>query len=252
MFFYLCALINLVAAISYFTKGSNLGWAAIPVQFLRSDPKVGGLTRQIFYVRYIDWFITTPLLLLALFLTCALPWPTISYIIAMSEIMVVTGLVGALVSSRYKWGFFAFGCAAFLFVAYAVVFKGRAYAKSLGTDIHKVYLTCAAYQMALWFLYPIAWGLSEGGNVIASDSEQIFYGVLDLLTKPVFSFLLLWGHRNIDIDRLGLRVRSSEDSPLGNRAQATQEDKGHQDGVTNGSGATGVNDGASNPQAGVV
>jgi bacteriorhodopsin len=253
IFFYLCAMINFVAAISYFTKGSNLGWAAIPVQFLRSDSKVGGITRQIFYVRYIDGFITTPLLLLTLFLTCALPWPTIFYTIAWNEIMIVMGLVGALVPTRYKWGFFVFGCAAFFFVAYTVIFEGRAYARSLGNDIHRVYLMCAAYQMALWVLYPIAWGLSEGGNVIASDSEAIFYGVLDLLTKPVFTFLLLWGHRNIDIGRLGLYVRSSEDSPLGNHPHGTHEEKGQHNGVTNGSGApTGVNDGTSNPHASVV
>lgn len=242
----------MIAAISYFTKGSNLGWAAIPVQFLRSDPEVGGLTRQIFYVQYIDWFITIPLLLLAVLLTCALPWPTILYTLAMTEITVVAGLVGALVPTRYKWGFFTFGYAAFIFVAYLVFFEGRAYAKSLGTDIKKVYLMCAAYQMALWFLYPIAWGLSEGGNVIASDSEQIFYGILDLLTKPVFSFLLLWSLRNIDVDRLGLRARSAEDSPFGNRPIAIQEEKSHHNGVTNGGGAPVVNNGAPNPNAGTV
>lgn len=55
----------------------------------------------------------------------------------------------------------------------------------------------------LWFLYPIAWGICEGGNVIAPDSEAVFYGILDLLAKPVFGALLLWGHRGIDPGRLG-------------------------------------------------
>jgi bacteriorhodopsin len=39
---------------------SNLGYAAIEVEFQRSNPKVSGMYREIFYVRYIDWFITTP------------------------------------------------------------------------------------------------------------------------------------------------------------------------------------------------
>ena len=38
-----------------------------------------------------------------LLLTAGLPWPTILYTILMDEIMVVTGLVGALVASSYKW-----------------------------------------------------------------------------------------------------------------------------------------------------
>jgi bacteriorhodopsin len=119
LFHYITAAITLIAAIAYFCMGSNLGWTAIQVEFERSDAKVAGNMRQIFYVRYIDWFLTTPLLLLDLLLTCGMPTPTIFYIILMDEIMVVTGLVGALVKSSYKWGFFTFGSVAFLFVAYS-------------------------------------------------------------------------------------------------------------------------------------
>jgi hypothetical protein len=44
-------------------------------------------------------------------------------------------------------------------------------------------------------------------NIIAPDSEAVFYGVLDFLAKPVFGALLLWGHRNIDPARLGLAIK---------------------------------------------
>lgn len=47
-------------------------------------------------------FITTPLLLLDLLLTAALPWPTILFTLLVNEVMIVTGLVGALVQSSYK------------------------------------------------------------------------------------------------------------------------------------------------------
>jgi Bacteriorhodopsin-like protein len=65
-FHYITASITLVAAIAYFTMASNLGYAAIPVEFQRSDPKVSGVFREIFYVRYIDWVITTPVSLVML------------------------------------------------------------------------------------------------------------------------------------------------------------------------------------------
>ena len=58
LFHYITAGITLVAAIAYFTMGSNLGQTPILVEFVRNNPKVGGLaggTREIFYVRYIDW-----------------------------------------------------------------------------------------------------------------------------------------------------------------------------------------------------
>jgi bacteriorhodopsin len=109
LFHYITSAVVFVAAIAYFSMGSNLGFTPIQVEYPRSDPKVHGQYREIFYVRYIDWFITTPLLLLDLMLTAGMPWPTILFIILVDEIMIITGLVGALVVSVYKWGYFAFG-----------------------------------------------------------------------------------------------------------------------------------------------
>lgn len=225
IFHYITAAITLVASIAYFSMGSNLGWTAIQVEFERTRANVGGNMRQIFYVRYIDWFVTTPLLLLDLLLTCGLPTPTIVYTILINEVMVITGLVGALVQSTYKWGYYTFGCVAFLFVAWTVVFEGRAHARALGADINKVYTICGVWTIFLWFLYPIAWGLCEGGNYITSDSEAIFYGILDLLAKPVFGALLIWGHRNIDLARLGLHIRDPSETgmPGGEKRAANQQ-----------------------------
>jgi bacteriorhodopsin len=214
VFHYITASITLVASIAYFTMASNLGYAAISVEFMRSNPKVAGQFREIFYVRYIDWFVTTPLLLLDILLTAGLPWPTILYTLLMDEIMVVTGLVGALVASSYKWGYFVFAMVALFFIAFNVCWVGRSHANALGREIGRTYLLVAVWTIFLWFLYPIAWGLCEGGNIISPDSEAVFYGILDILAKPVFGALLLWGHRNIDPRALGLSFRDYDEPIL--------------------------------------
>lgn len=104
IFFYITAGVNLIATIAYFTMGSNLGWTPIDVEFRRSQSNVAGVNREIFYARYIDWVITTPLLLMDLLLTAGLPWPTIIWTLLVDEVMIITGLMGALVKTRYKWG----------------------------------------------------------------------------------------------------------------------------------------------------
>lgn len=154
LFHYIAAAVALVAAIAYFSMGSNIGWTAIQVEFRRRSPKVAGMMRQIFYVRYIDWFVTTPLLLLKLLLTCSMPTPTIVYTMLINEVMIVCGLVGALVKTSYKWGYFVFGCFAFFFIAYTVAFQGRSYACALGQDIGKIYTMAAIPMVAVWMLYP--------------------------------------------------------------------------------------------------
>lgn len=96
---------------------------------------------------------------------------------------------------------------------YELVFVARLHARSLGDDVSRVYLMCGALTTFLWILYPIAWGVCEGGNVISPDSEAIFYGILDLLAKPVFGAMLIFGHKNIEPSRLGLRIRDYDEDP---------------------------------------
>jgi len=79
-------------------------------------------------------------------------------------------------------------------------------------------------------LYPIAWGLCEGGNVIAPDSEAVFYGILDFLAKPCFGALLIWGHRNIDPADLGMNIQAA--------GHHGQEKRQYQDGFAGSNGGS--------------
>lgn len=206
LFHYITAGITAVACIAYWSMGSDLGQVPIAVEFVRKSSKAVSAagTREIFYVRYIDWFVTTPLLLTDLLLTAGVPWPTIMITILADEIMVVTGLVGALTSTSYKWGYWVFGMFALFFIAYELFIDARKHANALGGSISSTFRNCGLLTLFLWFLYPIAWGLSEGGNVIHPDSEAIFYGILDIFAKPGFGILLLLGHNKIDPAQLGL------------------------------------------------
>ena len=278
IFHYISAGLLMVASVAYFSMASNLGFTPIAVEFVRSNPVVAGRYREIFYVRYIDWFITTPLLLMDLLLTAGMPWPTVLWVILVDEVMIVTGLVGALVRTSYKWGYFAFGCAALAYITYMLAWEARRHANHLGSDIGRVFLMCGSLTAFIWLvsdrlisirismltstkLYPIAWGVCEGGNVIAPDSEAIFYGILDLLAKPVFSALLIFGHRNIDPSRLGLRLRDYAEDPSVSGGVGGHEKRNHQGGlnghhndVTNGhtNGTNGVSNGTNGTPATTV
>lgn len=68
------------------------------------DILIGWFSIEIEVAEYADSprAITTPLLLMDLLLTASMPWPTVLYTILLNEVMVVTGLIGALVQSSYK------------------------------------------------------------------------------------------------------------------------------------------------------
>ncbi|KAI0452798.1 bacteriorhodopsin [Xylaria acuta] len=212
IFHYITAGITAVACVAYFAMGSNLGQLPIFVQFVRPGSRWVGAagTREVFYARYIDWAITTPLLLLELLLTAGVPTPTILITLLADELMIVCGLIGALTQTRYKWGFWTFGMAALFFIAYELLFDARRHANVLGGDPKKTFWMCGIWLLLLWFLYPISWGLSEGGNVIHPDSEAIFYGILDVLSKIGFAGLLLWGHRKTSPRNIGRNIREPD------------------------------------------
>jgi len=217
IFHQLAIIILSTAAVAYFSMASNLGYAAITTEFGHNSYPAG-VTRSIWYVRYIDWTITTPALLLELVLASGLPLGDIITLMFFDILMIVTGLVGALVASSYKWGFYAFGCAALIYIWFILIGPARSTSRALGPDFGRAYTMSAGILSFLWLLYPIAWGLADGGNVIGSDGEMIFYGVLDILAKPVFCFIHLFALSRVDLTALQLssgKFSTSAGGPVG-------------------------------------
>lgn len=88
-----------------------------------------------------------------------------------------------------------------------LVWEARKHASRYGRDVSRCFTMCGSLTTFLWILYPIAWGLCEGGNIISPDSEAIFYGILDFIAKPCFGALLIFGHRNIDPASIGMAIK---------------------------------------------
>ncbi|KAL8279068.1 hypothetical protein RQP46_008526 [Phenoliferia psychrophenolica] len=210
-FFHLGAVLCFTASIAYYCMASDLGAAAIRVEYIRAgqlggDAVARGIahpTRSVWYARYIDWVVTTPLLLLELLLTTGLPLSEVFVTIFFDEAMIITGLLGALVSSQYKWGLFTFGMFAEVYITYVLFGPGLKSAAGLGPDFHRAYFRSTVILSFLWVLYPVCWALADGGNVISPNAEMIFYGVLDVLAKPVFCFYHCYEMSKCDYSKLG-------------------------------------------------
>lgn len=227
LFHQLGAIILTTASIAYFSMASNLGYASIATEFAGGKGFAVGALRQIWYVRYIDWVVTTPALLLELVLASGLPLSDIITLVFFDLVMIITGLVGALVVSSYKWGYYAFGCAALFYIWWVLAFPARSTAGVIGAEYKKSFTSAAALLSFLWLLYPIAWGLADGGNVITPDSEMIFYGILDVLAKPVFLFFHLFSLSKLDLTALQLHSGKFSASAVGGQAYDSEKAPRH-------------------------
>ena len=175
----LYAAVLATSVLAYFSMASNLGATPIPVEF-RGGP--GVVTRQIFFARHVEWIITTPLLVLSLLLLTTF---TLSHIFTACFAMVLAttaALLASLTPSKYKFGYFVLGIAALVYVLVTFV-RGIRRAVSGYTAS---YTFGIAWLTGLFLLYPICWGVSEGGNVIGVNAEVCSIGPT-LLSYVLFS-----------------------------------------------------------------
>ncbi|KAI5807296.1 hypothetical protein DFH27DRAFT_479101 [Peziza echinospora] len=200
VYHYLALALLLIPTITYFTMASNLGSTAIRTEFKQDG--IQGRTRQVFWVRYIGWFITWPIIVLSLLLMTGVGWSTIIFTMGLSMLYAVMFLCGALTHSSFKWGYFVIALLALFLLAYQLLVAARPWARRFDTS--KWYIPLAAYTLFFWCLYPISWGLSEGGNVISNDGEHVFYGILDIFSKGLFALALVFLAKQMDFKRLGL------------------------------------------------
>jgi len=154
------------------------------------------LQREVFFARFVDWGLSTPLLLMDLMFLAGMSVLDIILVVVADEIMVLTGLFAALIpASDYKWGFYGFSCLAYIYIVFKLVMVGRRAAVVRGTKVSKVFNGIALFVLIVWTLYPIVWAISEGRHLIDVDTEVGIFAVLDVLAKPVFGAWLLYAHQ---------------------------------------------------------
>jgi len=202
-------IITIIAAISYFAMATGHGVSVHETIVHHQHDHVPDTTevihRQVFWARYVDWSLTTPLLILDLGLLAGMNGAHITMAIIADLIMVLTGLFAAYGSegTPQKWGWYTIGCIAYIFVIWHLALNGGNAATNKGPNLRSFFVLLGGYTLLLWTAYPIVWGFADGARRVSVDGEIIAYAVLDILAKPVFGAVLLITHtklRESDID----------------------------------------------------
>jgi len=182
VFHYVSIAILFITSVSYFAMASDLGSTPVQVEFTHE----GTGTRAIWFVRYVMWILATPLLLLLIFLGGPVTLGETFALVFFDVAFFVSLLLGALTASSFKWGFFVFGLWALFHLWWHKWDTGRV--SSTGAGVGGSYTRGMTWITFLYFLIPLCWGLSEGGNRISPTGEMIFYGIIDIFLFPVFLF----------------------------------------------------------------
>lgn len=215
IFSYIFTIALFAGALAYFAMASDLGSRAIRT----STGDLEYLSYQIFWPKYAFWAVSFAAIVLALGIIAGTSFATIIFAISLAWLWVFSYFLSAHTATNYKWGFFAFGTVAWMALAAITLGNWRKGARYLGVGSH--YTGIAGWVNFLWIMYPIAFGLSDGGNEISPTRGHIFFGILDLLLLPVVSLAFISLQRKWDYNRLGLhftqRGRVARDGAFGDK-----------------------------------
>ena len=197
------AVITLWASMMYIVMATGSGIVQI------TEPS--GTARLFYYARYVDWTVTTPLLLLGL------AWVALGSIgrnsgvvlglVGADVAMILTGVVAGATSGGFKWFWYVISCIFFLIVLGLIWGPLRSAAQSGVSPEASLFFPLAGMLTVLWFAYPVVFLLgTEGAGVFSAGLEVFCYAVLDILAKVGFGFVLLGGIRRIS--ESGRRARA--------------------------------------------
>ena len=187
------AVITLWASMMYIVMATGSGATIIT----ESDG-----ARIFYFARYIDWTITTPLLLLGL-AWVALgsvgrnPQVVMGLIVA-DVAMILTGVLSGAWAGGFKWFWFVVSCIFFIAVLALIWGPLQTAAQSGVSPEASLFYPLAVALTVLWFAYPIVFLIgTEGIGAISIGFEVFLYAVLDILAKVGFGIVLVGGVRRI-------------------------------------------------------
>lgn len=190
------AFICAVAACAYYAMANGQG--------IHTFTDAAGVERTVYWARYLDWAVTTPLLLVGL-ATVGMARVRavhareqngrIGGLIGADVMMVATGLFASLSTQAHvRWTWFGISCVAFAAILAIIVGPMRRDASARGHDHRALYTRLLTTLVVLWFVYPLVWVAgTEGLGAISLSQEVAIFAVVDILAKVGFGLLLVTG-----------------------------------------------------------
>ncbi|MBF2063608.1 MAG: bacteriorhodopsin [Calothrix sp. C42_A2020_038] len=179
-------------------------WSGLAYMAMAIDQgKVIAAGQTAHYARYVDWIVTTPLLLLALSWTAMQfikkDWTLIGFLMSTQVVVIATGLIADLSVRpwvRYLW--YMCGVFAFFIVLWGIWSPLRAKTREQGQELSNLYDKLVTYFTVFWVGYPIVWIIGPSGfGWINQTFDTFLFCLLPFFSKVGFSFLDLHGLRNL-------------------------------------------------------
>lgn len=198
----LTALIATVSFLSYLAMATGEGVAYKHSIVHQSHDTRQEYLRQIFWVRYVNWIITTPLILINMSLIGGLNGANLLVAISADLIMFVAGLTATFSPDGRRWVWYVVSLIAFLTVCFQIGVNGTRAVNRGGDQHRKLFNSFASANLLIFLLYPIILAASPVSGRISVDAETVTWAFQDILTQGLFGYWLLVAHDRSETGQL--------------------------------------------------
>jgi len=144
--------------------------------------------------RYVDWLITTPLILLFLSMLGRTGRGSLLRLVVADIVLLLLGGVAVVVSGPIRWAAFAGGVVFFGVLVYELYGRIPRLATFSNERARTLFITLRNLTIALWTLYPVVWVLAPSGiGLLTRDMTMLVVAYLDLISKAAFVALAVDG-----------------------------------------------------------
>lgn len=179
----------------YLTLAGVTGVATVAYALMAFDiGTVSASGRIVSIPRYVDWLITTPLILLFLAMLGRTGRGSLARLVVADIALLLLGAVAVVVAGPIRWAAFAAGVVFFGLLVYELYVRIPRLATFSNERTRILFITLRNLTIALWTLYPVVWVLAPSGiGLLTRDMAMLVVAYLDLISKAAFVALAVDG-----------------------------------------------------------
>lgn len=158
---------------------------------------VGG--REVVWLRYFEWSLTTPLLIIGVVILTQSTSLTSSMMV-LDFVMILSGFVASVTQGTLKHISFAISTLLFIFLLYLLLRKATDAAEKRTGRARHLFTRLRNLIVVVWLIYPVVWIMSTDGYALISYSlsNLLFLG-LDVVAKIGFAYIVLHSFGELDM-----------------------------------------------------
>lgn len=201
IFHVLSAFVTTISFITYMAlatgQGFNLAGSPVHNKHKHVPDTEDQIYRTVFWLRYVNWALSTPLILTNFALISGLPGANLVSAIAANWVMLAAGLFGSYDGhTRARWAWLTISCLSYLVILHHGGFHAQRASQNKDPQVKRFFGAISGLTFAVFALFPIATAAGPLALKLSVDAETVIFAIHDILTQGIVSYWLLLAHDN--------------------------------------------------------